>query len=330
MSPVCLRRISTPLSALTAFSVLVLATILALAGAPGHAAPLDNDTDASDKISVDIVVKSDETYSAVFQISENSPVPTLEEEHCSQDYLDPDHSTGIKDLKPDYKEEGDTRTCTLQGEGRITDDSEVIAHNNGEFIVTTPEFNSGSPDATVDFAQSVTFPGEVTKADGGKVDGTKVTFSDPRSHEVKGKDQDSDAARGTGGSSHDATGKSGSTPSWVWKLLTVLPLAVVGGVVGAVVSSQRRKKNQQAAPYAAPAQGYHPGQAFPVQPGQQGYQTPQGQQPYQPPYDGQPGQPGQQPPYGAPQAQPDQQGYQAPQGQQPYQPPYDDRPGQGY
>ena len=326
MSPVCLRRISTPLSALTAFSVLVLATILALAGAPGHAAPLDNDTDASDKISVDIVVKSDETYSAVFQISESSPVPTLEEEHCSQDYLDPDHSTGIKDLKPDYKEEGDTRTCILQGEGRITDDSDVIAHNNDEFIVMTPEFNSGTPDATVDFTQSVTVPGAVTEADGGKVDGTKVTFSDPQSHKVKGKDQGSDTARGTGGS-RDTTGKSGSTPSWVWKLLAVLPLAVVGGVVGAVVSSQRRKKNQQAAPYTAPAQGYHPGQAFPPQPGQQGYQGPRGQQPYQPPYDGQPGQ---QPPFGAPQPQPGQQGYQGPQGQQPYQPPYDGQPGQGY
>ena len=35
----------------------------------------------------------------------------------------------------------------------------------------------------------MTFPGKVTEADGGTVEGTKVSFKDNDKHEVKGKDK---------------------------------------------------------------------------------------------------------------------------------------------
>ena len=131
----------------------------------------------------------------------------------------------------------------------------------------------------MDVTQTITFPGKVTEADGGKVEGNKVTFTDIDAHTVKGGD--------------------GSIPMWVWIVIGVVALAVIGG--GAAFFIIRSKKNQPQPAYGAPVQGYDPNQAFPAQPGQQAYGAPQaqpglppqGQQPTQPPYGGgQPGQPG--------------------------------------
>ena len=94
---------------------------------------------------------------------------------------------------------------------------------------------------------SVTFPGKVTEADGGKVEGNKVTFTDSMNHKVKGKD--------------------GSIPIWVWILVGVGALAVVGGAAAFFII--RSKKNKSQPSYGAPVQGYDPNQAFPGQPGQQ-------------------------------------------------------------
>jgi len=144
---------------------------------------------------------------------------------------------------------------------------------------------------------SVTFPGKVTEADGGKVDGNKVTFTDSMNHKVKGKD--------------------GSIPMWVWILVGVGVLAVVAGGVAAFVITRKKKNQAQASPYAAPGQGYDPNQPFPAQPGYGAVP----QSPGQPDYSAQPGT---QPGYGAPQAQPGQPGY----GSQPGQPGYGSQPGQ--
>ena len=171
-----------------------------------------------------------------------------------------------------------------------------MTHKNGEYTVETPDFGTDSADENISFSQSVTFPGKVTEADGGKVEGNKVSFTDGSAHTVKGKD--------------------GSMSMWVWILVGVGALVLIGGLVAFFII--RGKKNKTQAPYGAPAQGYDPNQAFPAQPGQPtGYSTPQAQ----------PEQTG----YGAPQAQqPGQQtGYGAPQAQQPGQPPYDNgQPGQ--
>ena len=89
-------------------------------------------------------------------------------------------------------------------------------------------------------------------------------------------------------------GKDGSIPMWVWLLVGVGVLALIGGAIAFFIV--RGKRNKAQAPYGAPVQGYDPNQAFPAQPGQQaGYGTPQAQPGY--------GAPGQQAGYGTPQAQ---------------------------
>lgn len=301
MTSAITHRIPRPLSVLTALAALVLSAPLALIGAPAHAA---DDDSAIFTLSMDIVVKSDDTYSAKFVMSENGEYPVLKESTCTKDsFMAGSSTSNLDNVKATFKEDGDTRTCTMEGTSKVSNKTNEVTHKNGEYIVNLPDFGSGADSDHVEITQSVTFPGKVTEADGGKVEGNKVTFTDLEGHTVKGKD--------------------GSIPMWVWILVGVGVLAVVAGGVAAFVITRKKKNQAQASPYAAPGQGYDPNQPFPAQPGQQpGYgAAPQGSG--QPGFGAQPdssqaygGQPGTQPGYGAPQAQPGQPGY----GPQPGQP----------
>ena len=307
MTPAAARRIPAPFSALTALVVLVVSAALALAGAPGHAAP-QIEMDVKVSMDVNLVIKSNDSFTFKMEMVDSSTgIEAISEDTCTADtFNDVSSDDYYKNAKFTFKEDGDTRTCTIEGSGKI-DDAEGITHKDGEYIVdATTDGSSGSAETVpgLDLNYSVTFPGKVTEADGGKVDGNKVTFTDSMNHKVKGKD--------------------GSIPMWVWILVGVGVLAVVAGGVAAFAITRKKKKNQaQASPYAAPGQGYDPNQPFPAQPGQQpGYgAAPQGSG--QPGFGAQPdssqaygGQPGTQPGYGAPQAQPGQPGY----GPQPGQP----------
>ena len=323
------RPISAPRSALTLTFLFVLTVVasLALVGAPGHALPLAED-DVSMTVSSEIVVKEDETYTAKFTMSERGSTPTLSKSICNKETFDADESNA-KDVTVEFKDEGDTRSCILQGSGSVSESSDSVSHSGDEFTVTTPDFNDQSSSTTFNITQSVTFPGEVTEADGGKVDGTKVSFNDGDSHQVKGKDKA--AAGATPSSSQESTGRSSSTPTWAWLLMGAIPAAAIGGGVAVAMSQRKKKQQTQFASYATPAQGYDPNQALFSQPDQPG-------QPYQQPYNGQPGQPYQpggagpapypyQQPYNGQPGQPYQPGDAGP-APHPYQQPYNGQPGQ--
>lgn len=343
MPHITVRRSSTQRSVLASLLVLTVSAVLVLAGTPGYAFPTA-DEDMSFSISSDIVVKDEDTFSVKLTMSESESVPVLSESVCDKGSPDSSNSS-IKDLKVNFKSENGTRTCTMEGTGSITSSSKNVRHKGDEFIVQTLNFDDFPSGVSADVTQSVTFPGKVTEADSGTVEGTKVSFNDNDQHEVRGKDKASKSAAGAK--------DSGSSPVWVWRLVGTLSVAVMGGVVAALVMSQRKKNQPQFVPYAAPAQVYDPNQALfgqqgqPMQqPYQPGYTEPT-TQPYQqaPPYQqSRPYQPG----YTEPTAQPYQLGYTEPYqqgqptpqpyqpGQQPYQPgytepyqqPYNNQPGQ--
>ena len=270
MTSAIARHIPRPLSVLTALAALTLSAPLALVGAPGHAAPAAGEIKAS--MDIDIVVNSDQTYTAKFVMTTSTETPL--QEICTDDAFKTPGAKSVKNMKANYKEEGDTATCTAEGTEKVSDSKGQVTHKNGEYTVKTPDFGTDSADANISVSQSVTFPGKVTEADGGKVEGNKVSFTDGSTHTVKGKD--------------------GSIPMWVWLLVGVGVLALIGGLAAFLII--RSKKNKTQVPYGAPVQGYDPNQAFPAQPGQQaGYGTPQAQPGY--------GAPGQQAGYGTPQAQ---------------------------
>ena len=358
MPHVTVHRSSTQRPALAGLVALTVFTVLALIGTPASSLPTADD-DTNFHISSDIVIKEDNTFSVKLTMSESGSIPALSKSMCNKDSSTVKDSP-YEDLKVKFVEKDGTRTCTMEGTGgSISTSSKNIKHEGDEYIVQTLNFDSISDEDVTEISQSVTFPGKVTEADGGTVEGTKVSFKDNDKHEVKGKDEPAKSA--AAGSSQGAAAEedSGSIPVWVWILIGSLAVAIVGGVVGVLVMNQRKKKQSQLVAYAAAAQVYDPNQApfgqpmqQPFQPGyaepaaqpyQPGQPTPQpyqpgqpGQQLYQPGYT-EPYQPGQptpqpyQPSYAEPYqpSQPTPQPYQLGQpGQQPYQPGYTDQPGQ--
>ena len=362
MPHVTVHRSSTRRPALAGLVAMTVFAVLALIGTPASSLPAADD-DTNFRISSDIVIKEDNTFSVKLTMSESGSIPALSKSMCNKD------SSTVKDspyddFKVKFVEKDGTRTCTMEGTGgSISTSSKNIKHEGDEYIVQTLNFDSISDEDVTEISQSVTFPGKVTEADGGTVEGTKVSFKDNDKHEVKGKDEPAKSAA--------AEEDSSSTPVWIWSLIGSLAVAIVGGVVGVLVMNQRKKKQSQLVAYAAAAQVYDPNQApfgqpmqQPFQPGyaepaaqpyQPGQPTPQpyqlgqpGQQPYQQGQPYQPGQPGQQlyqpgytEPYqpGQPTPQPYQPSYAEPyqpsqptpqpyQQAQPYQPPYTNQPGQ--
>ena len=319
MPHVTVRRSSTQRSALASLVALTVFAALALIGTPASSLPTaDDDIDFS--ISSDIVIKKDDTLSVKLTMTDSGSIPVLRKSTCNKDSSKPSGSS-FDDFKVKFAEKDGTRTCTMEGTGPISESSENIKHEGDEYIVQTLNFDSIDDDNSADISQSVTFPGKVTQADGGTVEGTKVSFKDNDKHEVKGKDKPAKSAA--------AEEDSSSTPVWIWSLIGSLAVAIVGGVVGVLVMNQRKKRQSQLVAYAAAAQFYDPNQAPLGQPGQQPYQ-PGYAEPYQPgqptpqPYQqGQPGQQPFQPGYTDPATQPYQQA-------QPFQPGYAEpyQPGQ--
>ena len=321
MPDVAVRRFSALRSALVAFFVLTVSA--ALGGAPAYGLPTGTDSSALFEVAAKIIVEEDDTYTVKVVVTDNTSVGFLTESDCDGDSFN-GNKLGSK-ATATFRNNGDSRTCTIEGSDNIKNSNGQITHTGDAYIVKVGDSTepSSSPQSDqVKLSQSVTFPGKVTEADGGEVDGNKVTFNDMDSHEVKGKDKaPKKAAASSKQASTEEEEDSGSTPVWVWVVVGVIAVAIVGGVAAAVVMNQRKKNQPQFNPYAAPAQGYDPNQALfgqPGQPVQQPYQpgqpTPQPYQPVQQPY---------QPGYGEPATQPYQQA-------QPYQQPFNNQPGAGY
>ena len=309
MPHVTVHRSSTRRPALAGLVALTVFATLALIGTPASSLPTADD-DTNFHISSDIVIKEDNTFSVKLTMSESGSIPALSKSMCNKD------SSTVKDspyddFKVKFVEKDGTRTCTMEGTDSISTSSKNIKHEGDEYIVQTLNFDSISDEDVTEISQSVTFPGKVTEADGGTVEGTKVSFKDNDKHEVKGKDKPAKSAA--------AEEDSSSTPVWIWSLIGSLAVAIVGGVVGVLVMNQRKKRQSQLVAYAAAAQFYDPNQAPLSQPGQQPYQ-PGYAEPYQP---GQPTPQPYQPGYTDPATQPYQQAH-------PYQPGYTEpyQPGQ--
>ena len=333
MPHVFARPISAPRSVLASLFVLTVSAALTLAGAPAHGLPTAPDSSLVFEATIDIVLDEDDTYTLKAVMTDHTGLGALTESDCKGDLFNDGNA------KATFKENGDTRTCTIEGSDSIDNSDGQIKHKGDEYIVKTgssSDTSSSPPSDGVKYSQSVTFPGKVTEADGGKVEGNKVTFDDLNSHKVKGKDKAPKKAAASSKQASTEEEDSGSTPVWVWVVVGVIAVAIVGGVAAAVVMNQRKKNQPPFNPYAAPAQGYDPNQAPLGQPMQQVYQpgyTDPAAQPYQ---QGQPGQQPYQPGYTEPyqQGQPTPQPYQP--GQQPYQPgytepfqqPYNNQPGQ--
>ena len=133
----------------------------------------------------------------------------------------------MANAKATYSESGGRPTCTFAGKEKISESNDLIEHVGDEYVFDTESGDLSRADDDLDFSLSVTFPGKVTNSDGGKIDGTTVTFKEPGEYRVTGKD----------------------TPAfpWVWVIVGVV---VVGAIGGGLFWFLKRKKTAQQQAYA--------------------------------------------------------------------------------
>ena len=140
---------------------------------PSHAVTSAASDDSDPSISVRIVINQDDTYdmTVVGQVkSKSSSAKRNLKDGCKSS----DGGGPFKDLKASYSERDGFPTCTLSGKSiSISEVDGFIEHKDDEYVLDTKKGNLPSSSSGLDseYTLSVTFPGQVTDADGGKVSG---------------------------------------------------------------------------------------------------------------------------------------------------------------
>ena len=302
----------TPVTSLVGMLCLMTSLLLVAAAPPSSAAALAKLTN-EDKLSAEIVIKSDQEVSSTMTITSPASRESNLKEFCVESNFNQNGA------KPDltFTNENGTPTCKATFTKTVSE-SKLVSHDGDEYVVDT------YPDSTSDGSNNnstpltIVFPGKVTEADGGKIEGdeqNKVSFTGFDNHKVRGKDTAQAASQPESSStpSSSSTPAPSSTPSssstpapgstssshssggMTSIIVILIAIAVVGAVV-AIVSNTLKKNREQkyldalgqqsiqasgpipaSQPVAFPSQA----QAGPL-PNQPGY-SPAPQQ-YQPPY----------------------------------------------
>lgn len=254
---------------LAALLLLIASTLTATPAHAGSGLGIDYE------VSIDLTIKPDDTYHTKVTIVDSSETAIFTEENCTSAKESPGSSGNVPDnATATFTEENGKRTCIIEGSEPISQSEGAITHEGDEYVV---DMSSSGDTGNVEIAYSVTFPGEVTEAAGGKVEGNTVSFDEFNQQVVRGKD-------------------SAGLP-WMWILIGLIIVAAVVGIIVAIVLKGRKKSGQQAqmaGAYPAPDQagftqpGQAPGQpTAPAQPGQPGQTTAPVQQPQFPQQQGQ-------------------------------------------
>ena len=302
----------TPVTSLVGMLCLTTSLLLVAAAPPSSAAALAKLTN-EDKLSAEIVIKSDQEVSSTMTITSPASRESNLKEFCVESNFNQNGA------KPDltFTNENGTPTCKATFTKTVSE-SKLVSHDGDEYVVDT------YPDSTSDGSNNnstpltIVFPGKVTEADGGKIEGdeqNKVSFTGFDNHKVRGKDtaqaasqpessstpSSSSTPAPSSASSPSSTPAPGSTSSshssggMTSIIVILIAIAVVGAVVAIVSNTLKKNREQkyldalgqQSIQASSPIPASQP-VAFPSQaqagplPNQPGY-SPAPQQ-YQPPY----------------------------------------------
>ena len=302
----------TPVTSLVGMLCLTTSLLLVAAAPPSSAAALAKLTN-EDKLSAEIVIKSDQEVSSTMTITSPASRESNLKEFCVESNFNQNGA------KPDltFTNENGTPTCKATFTKTVSE-SKLVSHDGDEYVVDTYLDSTSDGSNNNSTPLTIVFPGKVTEADGGKIEGdkqNKVSFTGFDNHKVRGKDtaqaasqpessstpSSSSTPAPSSASSPSSTPASGSTSSshssggMTSIIVILIAIAVVGAVV-AIVSNTLKKNREQKYLDALGQQSFQASSpipasqpvAFPSQaqagplPNQPGY-SPAPQQ-YQPPY----------------------------------------------
>lgn len=302
----------TPVTSLVGMLCLTTSLLLVAAAPPSSAAALAKLTN-EDKLSAEIVIKSDQEVSSTMTITSPASRESNLKEFCVESNFNQNGA------KPDltFTNENGTPTCKATFTKTVSE-SKLVSHDGDEYVVDTYLDSTSDGSNNNSTPLTIVFPGKVTEADGGKIEGdkqNKVSFTGFDNHKVRGKDtaqaasqpessstpSSSSTPAPSSASSPSSTPAPGSTSSshssggMTSIIVILIAIAVVGAVVAIVSNTLKKNREQkyldalgqQSIQASSPIPASQP-VAFPSQaqagplPNQPGY-SPAPQQ-YQPPY----------------------------------------------
>lgn len=290
----------TPVTSLVGMFCLTTSLLLVAAAPPSSAAALAKLTN-EDKLSAEIVIKSDQEVSSTMTITSPASRESNLKEFCVESNFNQNGA------KPDltFTNENGTPTCKATFTKTVSE-SKLVSHDGDEYVVDTYLDSTSDGSNNNSTPLTIVFPGKVTEADGGKIEGdkqNKVSFTGFDNHKVRGKDTAQAASQPESNStpSSSSTPAPGSTSSshssggMTSIIVILIAIAVVGAVVAIVSNTLKKNREQkyldalgqQSIQASGPIPASQP-VAFPSQaqagppPAQPGY-SPAPQQ-YQPPY----------------------------------------------
>ena len=239
----------TPVTSLVGMFCLTTSLLLVAAAPPSSAAALAKLTN-EDKLSAEIVIKSDQEVTTTITITS----PTSREKNLKEFCVE--SSFTQNSTKPDltFTNENGTAICKAAFTKTVSE-SNLVSHDGDEYVVDTHNDSTSGSNNNSSTPLTIIFPGKVTDADGGKIEGdeqNKVSFTGFDNHKVRGKDTAQAASQpapsSTPSSSStpapNSTSSSHSSGGMTGIIVILVVIAVVGAIV-ALVSNTLKKNREQ-------------------------------------------------------------------------------------
>ena len=242
-------RHTTPVTSLVGMLCLTTSLLLVAAAPPSSAAALAKLTN-EDKLSAEIVIKSDQEGTTTITITS----PTSREKNLKEFCVESSFRQTPTKTDATFSNENGAPTCKATSTRAISQ-NKYVSHDGDEYVVDTYKDSTSDGSDNNSTPLTIVFPGKVTEADGGKIEGdeqNKVSFSTFYDHKARGKDTAQAASQPESNStpSSSSTPTPGSTPSshssggMTSIIVILIAIAVVGAAV-AIVSNTLKKNREQ-------------------------------------------------------------------------------------
>ena len=242
-------RHTTPVTSLVGMLCLTTSLLLVAAAPPSSAAALAKLTN-EDKLSAEIVIKSDQEVTTTITITS----PTSREKNLKEFCVESSFRQTPTKTDATFSNENGAPTCKATSTRAISQ-NKYVSHDGDEYVVDTYKDSTSDGSDNNSTPLTIVFPGKVTEADGGKIEGNeqnKVSFSTFYDHKARGKDTAQAASQPESSStpSSSSTPTPGSTSSshssggMTSITVILIAIAVVGAAV-AIVSNTLKKNREQ-------------------------------------------------------------------------------------
>jgi len=221
------------ISAVGLIAILWLITsLLSATVAPASAAvPLASSDEET--VSIEISIKSDDDVTTTFLAT----APSDDEQSLKEFCVEENFSKNKAKPKVTFSSEDGTPTCKAVLNTSISGNN-YVSHDGDEYVVDTSNASETDKKKNSSVTLSVIFPGKVTDAGGGTIEGekqNKVSFNDFYDNKTRGKD----TAEATSSS------RSASSTGVMIIIVFIIIAMAVGGAIALISNSNKKNRERR-------------------------------------------------------------------------------------